>query len=79
MASSLCMSPVGKRLGRQKQILRVGGCDSFGNIIHEIMHSLGKSNVHHTLTNLINTIDLPRENQIIYTNDLAYYKAFITR
>ena len=44
MASSFCKSPVGKRLGRKKQSLRVGGCDSFGKIIHEIMHSLGKSN-----------------------------------
>ena len=43
-ASTSCKSPVGKRVGRKEQSFRVGGCNSFGQVVHEIMHSLGKSN-----------------------------------
>ena len=42
-ASTLCMSPVGKKAGENEQSLRVGGCKSKGQVEHEIMHNLGNS------------------------------------
>ena len=48
-----CMSPVGRMGGKQR--LRVGGCNdeqnniSYGMIIHELMHSLGKYHLHYIM------------------------------
>ena len=45
--STKCSSAVGKKRGRgngngYKHIIRAGGCESFGNVVHELMHSLGE-------------------------------------
>lgn len=37
----LCRTKVGKVHYKNKQIIRVGGCESFGKIVHEVMHKLG--------------------------------------
>ena len=39
-----CQSGVGKKVSRKRQLIKVGGCESFGQIVHEIMHKLGKLN-----------------------------------
>ena len=42
-ASTSCKSRVGKKVGTNEQSFRVGGCESFGQVLHEILHMLGNS------------------------------------
>ena len=41
-STSTCSSPVGKKANTRKHSFRVGACQSFGNVVHELMHMLGK-------------------------------------
>ena len=43
--STICRSGVGKRPSKRdenKHEIRVGGCESSGHVVHELMHSIGE-------------------------------------
>ena len=45
-SANSCHSGVGKtplKKDKTKHVIRVGGCKSFGEVAHELMHSLGES------------------------------------
>ena len=41
ISGTSCRSQLGRKGKRQP--VRIGGCDSAGNIIHELYHTIGKS------------------------------------
>ena len=41
-ASGVCRSPVGKKPNKKEHSFRAGGCQSFGQVVHELMHMIGK-------------------------------------
>ena len=45
-----CSSGVGKtphKKDKSKHVIRVGGCKSFGEVAHELMHSIGEFYLSH--------------------------------